>query len=180
MKNYLFAMDAFKRTFWASKDASLGSYFWNEFYYYVPLSFVADGICFNLKFFAVKIKHTTIVLLDQAHDRRIHFSDYDIRYIIHLLKSSNPDFHNFLSLNLENIINKRDLCDITFKLNEKEFFINGIPFSLDFNDILCKNPADIELNGNDLIGLINLIIEKERIDDDINKVNNTCKYYLGV
>lgn len=179
MKNYLFEMDDCMRAFLESTGTAPGTYIRGEFYYYMPLFFVEEGIRFNFEFFAVKIRKTTIVLVDKAHGRRIHFSDTDIRNILYFLKSSIPDFHKVLSMRLGHIISKTDLCDITFKLNEKDFVINGIPFLPEYSKILCKNPADIDLNGNDLIGLINLIIEKERTDKDKSKVESTCRYFLG-
>lgn len=173
-------MDDCKRRFIESKAGSPELFIRGEIYFYAPILFVAEGIDFNNVFLAVKVYKTTIVLFNHANGIRVHFSDEDIRAIVQSLKVNNPDFHNYLSLYIENIISKKDLSDITFRLNARDFIIRGIPFERTFSEILCNNPADITLNGNDLIGLINLIIEKERTDKDINKVTNTCKYFLGV
>lgn len=43
----------------------------------------------------------------------------------------------------------------------------------------CENPAGIDLNGNDLIALINLILEKEQIDKDPNKQKKTAEKYIS-
>ena len=55
----------------------------------------------------------------------------------------------------------------------------GIAFDAKFNDTTCENPADISINGNDFIALINLILEKERTDKDPNKLIRTAKMYIG-
>ena len=62
---------------------------------------------------------------------------------------------------------------------KKTFTISGIPFAPEFNVLRCENPADIDLNGNDLIALINLILEKERIDKDPNKQKKTAEKYIS-
>ena len=72
------------------------------------------------------------------------------------------------------------LKDKVLEEDTKTFNIKGIPFKEAFNDILCENPADIKINGNDLIALINLILEKERADKNPNKLSITARKYIGL
>ena len=80
---------------------------------------------------------------------------------------------------LQKMIDRKKLSTLIFSIQNKTFKIKGIAFDAKFNNIICENPADIRINGNDLIALINLILEKERTDKDPNKLVKTSKMYIG-
>ncbi len=180
LSNYLAEMDKGIKEFIGSKINTPVLYVRGEIYYYKSIDFIVDKVEFNCFFVAAKIKKTTILLIDKASKARVYLSDYDIRCILNLIKQTNGDFYGYLKDYFEKIIINKDLYNISFKLNEKIFNILGIPFSENYSSMLCRNPADIKLNGNDLIGLLNLIVEKERTDNDKAKVRKTCEYYLGI
>lgn len=176
MNNYLSEMDANKVEFINKHKRSL-ELIDKEVYYYEHLKFITD-VKFNCKFYAVKVKKTTIVLVDNITKIKVHLSDNDIRDIIQNLKSEQNDFFKYLELYLKRIISKRIRDKISYEISEKTFEFKGIPFSKCFSDVICQNAADIKMNGNDLIGLLNLIIEKERTVN-FEKVVKTCNLYLN-
>ena len=175
MDNYLTEMDAKKLEFINKPKRSL-KLIDKEVYYYELLEFVTD-VKFNCKFYAVKVKKTTIILVDNKTKIKVHLSDYDIRDIIQYLKVEQNDFFKHLELYLIKIMSEKIRNKVSYKISGKKFEFKGIPFSKDFNNVICQNVSDIEMNGNDLIGLLNLVIEKERTVN-FEKVMKTCNLYL--
>lgn len=176
MNNYLTEMDTKKLEFINRPKRSL-KLIDKEVYYYEHLEFVTD-VKFNCKFYAVKVKKTTIILIDNKTKIKVHLSDYDIRDIIQYLKIEQNDFFKHLELYLIKIMSKKIRNKVSYKISGKKFEFKGIPFSKDFNNVICQNAADIKMNGNDLIGLLNLVIEKERTVN-FEKVMKTCNLYLN-
>lgn len=177
MSNYLTVMDNNKLKYINYEKAEF-SIIDKEFYYYEQLNF-DTSVKFNCDFFAVKVKKTTIVLIDKSTLIKVHLSDKDIQSIIQDINVYDHEFYKYLKKYITKIINNTIDSQITYKMNSWSFTTKGIPFSAKFNDIICQNPADIDMNGNDLIGLLNLIIVKERTDLDSQKVIRTCNYYLN-
>ncbi len=176
MDNYLTEMDTKKLEFINKPKRSL-NLIDKEVYYYEQLNFVTD-VKFNCEFYAVKVKKTTVVLVDNKTKIKVHFSDDDIHDIIQDLKIEKNEFFKYLELYLKKIISRRIRDKVFYKICGKNFEFKGIPFSKDFNNVICQNAADIKMNGNDLIGLLNLVIVKERTVN-FEKVKKTCNLYLN-
>ncbi len=178
MGNYLLQMDKDKSEFIKKNNSNEEVYLNKELYFYQPIIFDLDKIKFSNGFYAVKIKKTTIILHDQINNIKVHFSDKDVNFIIKKTKVNQKKFYDYLEKNILNLISNKDLNEIKFTLGKTQFKFWGIAFSEEFNSVQCQNPADIQLNGNDLIGLLNLIAEKERTDTNKEKLKNTFEYYI--
>lgn len=176
MDNYLTEMDTKKLKFLNKTKRSL-KLIDKEVYYYERLEFATD-VKFNCRFYAVKVKRTTILLIDNTTKIKVHFSDDDIHDIIQNLKIKQHDFFKYLELYINKITSKKIKNQVSYEISGKNFVFKGIPFAKDFNNVICPNAADIKMNGNDLIGLLNLIIEKERTADH-KKVVETCNFYMN-
>ncbi len=180
MTRYLDYLDSLKDKYIRAQNA-IGQdiYPSTQFYYYEDITYeVEAGIRFCQSLKAVKLAKTAIVLVDLNACKKVYFSDDDIISIIET--STNEGLKSHIIMWLKKVVNKKGLFTLTFHIHERTFNLKGIPFDEKFNDVLCDNPADIDMNGNDLIALINLVLEKERTDKTRNKLIKTAKKYLGL
>lgn len=178
MGHYLKEMDRGLKFLLAEHKESDIRYINGEVYFSKQIEFEKNSdIIFCCSFFAVKVYKTTIILQDK-NKIKAYFTDVDMKNILTMLKESHVELYNYLRECSEKIAYKKHINDISFCLNEKKFIINGIPFNSIYNDVFCENPADILLTGNDLIGLLSLIFEKELFDKNPEKVINTYKFYF--
>lgn len=179
MASFLLHMDKLKDQYIKNKSQQENTvYPYAQFYYYQDIKYATVAeISFHQSLCAVKLINTAIVFIDPQKRTKVYFTDKDIRRIISWL--DNEAFKNHIYEFLQKAIDGKELSTLTFTLESKSFKIKGIPFKTEFNDIICANPADIDINGNDLIALINLILEKERTDNDENKLANTARYYMS-
>ncbi len=180
MTRYLDYMDSLKDNYVKAQN-SIGQavYPSTQFYYYEDISYAVDTrirFCKSLK--AVKLAKTAILLVDSNACKKVYFSDDDIISIIKT--STNEELKRHIVVWLKKVVHKKGLSSLTFYIREKTFTLKGIPFDEKFNNVLCDNPADIDMNGNDLIALINLVLEKERTDKTRNKLIRTAKKYLDL
>lgn len=179
MANYLKTMDKLKLTYIETKkQENKDNYSFTQYHYYSPVNFSAEeGVVFNHQIVAVKLAKTTILLIDPKTEIKVYLSDYDIARMIRDL--NNEELKKHIVSSLQKVIAGKKLRILTFSIQEKTFKIKGIAFEPKFNDIICKNPADTEINGNDFIALINLILEKERTDTNPKKLVETARLYIG-
>lgn len=179
MPNYLQTMDKLKASYIDKKNSEGGAnYPFTQYHYYEQISYaVAEEIHFEQLLVAVKLAKTTILFIDPTTKIKVYLSDYDIAWMIKKIKDEALRTHIVSSL--QKMIDRKKLSTLIFSIQNKTFKIKGIAFDAKFNNIICENPADIRINGNDLIALINLILEKERTDKDPNKLVKTSKMYIG-
>ena len=178
MDNFLTYMDAERALFIDRKQTGKCKYKNDKTYFYRAIRFSGSRrVSFKQQIYAVKVRKTAILYIDQDKRTGVYFTDEDIQKIIADLDDSYLKKH--ILCYLEKVVKKEELPVIKFRLSRKSFAISGIPFDPSFNCILCKNPADILLNGNDLIAMINLILEKDRTDLDREKVTRTAAQYSG-
>lgn len=180
MARYLNHLDSLKEKY-ITEQNSVGSaiYPFTQFYYYQDITYVVDTtISFCQALRAVKLVNTAILFIDPETNAKVYFTDDDITLIIAAITDAGLKDH--IINGLKSAIAKKGLDTISFNIDTKTFNIKGIPFEEAFNDILCENPADIKLNGNDLIALINLILEKERADKNPKKLSKTATKYIGL
>lgn len=179
MDSYLDYLDEQKKQYIeARRQDPSASYIYAQFYFYQDVRFVTkDTILFCQALQAVKLTLTAIVFVSPDGGSRVYFSDEHIRWIIQSM--DDDSLKRYLVGYLEKIRSRRKLEPVSFQINGKLFTIEGIPFQEEFNHTLCKNPGDIQMNGNDLIALLNLIFEKERIDTTPDKPAATAAKYLG-
>ena len=179
MASYLLYMDKLKDNYLKTIPQQDNiSYTYVQFHYYQDVTYVTtEEIVFHQALCAMKLGNTAIVFVDRYKTTKVYFSDKDIRAIVSHIADSKLKKH--ITTYLQKIIDCKRLRILSFALGTKTFKIKGIPFKAEFNNVECQNPADIDINGNDLIGLINLILEKERMDKRPNKLANTAKYYMG-
>lgn len=180
MAKYLNHLDSLKDKYiTAQNSVGLATYPFTQFHYYQNIEYVVDStISFFQALRAVKLVNTAILLIDPETQTKVYFTDDDITSIIAAITDTGLKDH--IINGLKSVIAKKGLDTISFNIDTKAFNIKGIPFKEAFNDILCENPADIKLNGNDLIALINLILEKERADKDPKKLSKTATKYIGL
>ena len=180
MARYLNHLDSLKEKYIATQNtANSADYPFTQFHYYQSIAYVVDNsISFCQTLRAVKLVNTAILYVDPETQAKIYFTDDDITSIIAAI--TDRDLKEHIISGLRNAIAKKGLDTISFNLAAKAFNIKGIQFKEAFNTILCENPADIRLNGNDLIALINLILEKERADKNPNKLSKTATKYIGL
>lgn len=180
MSNYLEAMDMLKLSFIDSHNIEgARSYPFGQYHYYEQIIFSAENsIRFEQQLFAVKLVYTTILFIDSQTGIKLYLSDRDIANMIKGIE--HEALRNHIVSFLQKVIDGKKLSTLVFSIQEKTFKIKGIPFDARFNDYYCENPADIRLNGNDFIALINLILEKERTDTNPGKLADTAKYYIGL
>ena len=179
MANYLQTMDKLKAKFIDEKNSEgEANYPFFQYHYYERVNYtVEEGIQFKQLLLAVKLAKTTILFLDPQTKTKVYLSDFNIAWMIKNLKDDSLRKHIVSSL--QKVIDKKRLSTLTFTIQDKKFKIKGISFDAKFNDSICENPADIKINGNDFIALINLILEKERTDKDPNKLISTARMYIG-
>ena len=179
MDNYLKLMDSLKKKYITrKKHEGIATYPFYQFHYYEKVQYIVEkDICFNQNLLAVKLSKTTILFVDPDTGIKVYLSDEDIASMINIMPD-NP-LRNHIISGLQNIIDKNELPAVTFEIAGTPFNINGISFDPQFNNIICENPADISLNGNDFIALINLILEKEKTDRRTWKLRRTAELYLG-
>lgn len=179
--NYLTYLDKLKKEYIQEKRLLAPPellYLPSQFYYYQPLVYCApDGIIFRQALLATKLKKNAILFFDTTNNTKVYFTDKDISAIIFSI--DNRILKDHIVGFLKKFIEGKKLENISFIIAKKTFTISGIPFASEFNVLRCENPADIDLNGNDLIALINLILEKERIDKDPNKQKKTAEKYIS-
>lgn len=180
MPNYLQTMDKLKaRYIDKKKDEGEANYPFVQYHYYEQVNYaVEEEIQFMQQLVAVKLAKTTILFIDPTTKAKVYLSDFDITRMIKKLKDEALRTHILSSL--QKVIDRKKLSTLTFTIQDKKFKIKGIAFDAKFNDSICENPADIKINGNDFIALINLILEKERTDKDPNKLINTARMYIGL
>lgn len=180
MANYLLTMDKLKAKYIdMQKLKNEDSYPFSQYYYYEQVSFTAEeGVQFKQWLFAVKLAKTTILFVDKQTGTKVYLSDFDIANMIKRIGDKALKTHIISSI--QKVINGKKLDTLVFAIQKKTFKVKGIAFDIRFNDIICENPADININGNDFIALINLILEKERTDTNPNKLTNTAKLYIGL
>ena len=179
MSNYLQTMDKLKSEY-IDKKTSEGeaSYPFFQYHYYERVNYtVEEGIQFKQLLLAVKLAKTTILFVDPKTKIKVYLSDFNIAWMIKQLKDESLRTHIVSSL--QKVIGGEKLGTLTFTIQDKKFKTKGISFDAKFNDSICENPADITINGNDFIALINLILEKERTDKDPNKLIRTARMYIG-
>lgn len=179
MARYLNHLDSLKEKYITAQN-SVGheNYPFAQFHYYQNITCIVDStISFSQTLRAVKLINTAILLVDPETQTKVYFTDEDITSIIATITDAGLKDH--IINGLKNAIAKKGLDTISFDIGTKTFSIKGIPFNKAFNEIICDNPADIKLNGNDLIALINLILEKERADKNPNKLTKTATKYIG-
>ena len=179
MARYLNHLDSLKEKYITTQN-SVGAaiYPFTQFHYYQNIEYIVDNtVSFAQTLRAVKLINTAILLVDPEAQTKVYFTDEDITTII--AKITDAGLKDHIIDGLKNAIAKKGLDTISLDIGTKTFNIKGIPFKETFNEILCDNPADIKLNGNDLIALINLILEKERADKNPNKLSKTAAKYIG-
>lgn len=179
MARYLNHLDSLKEKY-ITEQNSVGSaiYPFTQFHYYQDITYVVDTtISFYQALRAVKLVNTAILFIDPETNAKVYFTDDDITSIIAAIRD--PVLKEHIIDGLKNAIAKKGLENISFRIDKKTLNLKGIPFKEAFNETLCENPADINLNGNDLIALINLILEKERADKNPKKLSITATKYIG-
>jgi hypothetical protein len=179
MQNYLQTMDKLKARY-IDKKRSEGQadYPFVQYHYYEKVNYtVEEKIQFKQLLLAVKLAKTTILFVDPQTKTKVYLSDFDIARMIKNLKDESLRMHIVSSL--QKVIAGKKLSTLTFTIQDQKFKIKGIAFDKKFNDTICENPADIKINGNDFIALINLILEKERTDKNPNKLISTARMYVG-
>ena len=179
MATYLNYLDTLKEEYIQSQvKSNFVNYPLKQFHFYQDIAYVvSEDISFCQGLQAVKLANTAILLVDCNTNSRVYFTDADICSIIASI--NDYKLKEYIVKHLSNIISGNDLDILSFNIKEKSFEIKGIPFNTDFNHVTCKNPADINMNGNDLIALINLILEKDRTDRDLKKSIKTATKYIG-
>ena len=179
MARYLNHLDSLKEKYiTAQNSAGFENYPFAQFHYYQNIEYIVDStISFSQTLRAVKLINTAILLVDPETQTKVYFTDDDITSIIAAITDVGLKDH--IINGLKSTIAKKGLDTISFSIGAKTFKIKGIPFNEAFNEIICENPADIKLNGNDLIALVNLILEKERADKNPNKLSKTATKYIG-
>lgn len=180
MARYLDYLDTLKTKFISEQTAaSTSNYPFAQFYYYQDIVYTVDpGVAFMQTLCAVKLINTAVLFVDQETDTKVYFTDNDIASIIASI--NDPGLKEHIKSGLKKVIDEKCLASVAFIMGEKTFDLEGIQFKQDFNEICCENPADINMNGNDLIALINCILEKDRADKNPRKVSRTAKKYLGL
>lgn len=178
MPNYLQTMDALKTKFIESQNSmNTAKYPFMQYHYYEKIEYFVDKeIEFKQLLFAVKLVKTTILFVDPQTQIKVYLSDNDIANMINHLSDDSLKKH-IVSF-LQKIIDGKKLRKLEFSIHGKTFRISGIPFDVKYNEIICNNPADTKINGNDFIAMINLVLEKERADTNPNKLKQTAKKYI--
>lgn len=179
MLNYLQAMDKLKKKYIDQQNRKCeANYPFAQYHYYERIVYATEeGIQFKQHLVAVKLTMTTILFVDPQTKIKVYLSDYDIARMIRSINDAELKSHIVSSL--QEVIDGKKLNTLSFEIHNKTFRIKGISFDAKFNDIICENPADMIINGNDFIALINLILEKERTDNDTNKLIKTVNNYIG-
>lgn len=180
MARYLNHLDSLKEKYITSQNSiDYENYPFTQFHYYQDIAYVVDStISFYQTLRAVKLINTAILFIDPETRAKVYFTDDDITMIIAAIRDSGLKDH--IINGLKSAIAKKGLETISFEIDAKTFNLKGIPFKEAFNESLCENPADISMNGNDLIALINLILEKERADNNPRKLSETATKYIGL
>ncbi len=178
MARYLNYLDTLKERYIKTQNqVGIVNYPYPQFHFYQDVTYTVDKVIhFRQPLRTVKLVNTAVLFC--AADTKVYFTDNDIAAIIALIDDSVLKEHIISYLN--KAIAKKGLETVSFLIQAKSFSIKGIPFNEKFNDITCENPADIDMNGNDLIALINLVLEKERADKNPKKLEYTAKKYMGV
>lgn len=179
MARYLNHLDSLKEKYIIAQNSVGSAYYpFTQFYYYQDIEYVVDSaISFYQALRTVKLVNTAILFIDPETQAKVYFTDDDIALIITAI--CDAELKDHIISGLKNAIAKKGLETISFKIDTKTLNLKGIPFKEAFNGILCDNPADIKLNGNDLIALVNLILEKERADKSPQKLSKTATKYIG-
>ena len=154
-------------------------YLSSEYYYYLPIV-IQDTRKKYSEFFAVKNYKTTIIIKEKSTGIKVHYSDNDIVEIIKMINEDNIDLYSYLFNQAKDLLNKTSIKKMSFKLDDKLFMIDGIELSTQFNDIKCRNSADIELYANEFVALFNLIYEKEKTDSNPSKADNFIKMAFAI
>lgn len=180
MARYLNHIDALKEEYITLQNSTnSATYPSRQYHYYENISYNVDNsIVFVQTLCAVKLVKTSILFIDPNTNAKVYFTDNDIVSIIASIK--NPRLKKHILDGLNKVISKQKLETLFFEIGKKPFKMKGVSFAAEFNEIYCKNPADITMNGNDLIALINLILEKERADKNKKKLSETAKKYIGL
>lgn len=156
--NYLTYLDKLKKEYIQEKRSLAPPeliYLPSQFYYYQPLFYCVPGdIIFRQALLATKLQKNAILFYDTINNTKVYFTDKDVSAIIFSI--GNRKLKDHIVGFLKKVIEGEKLENISFIIAKKTFTISGIPFAPEFNVLRCENPAGIDLNGNDLIALINL------------------------
>jgi len=179
MSNYLELMDELKDTYIKEHTGQPNvKYSLAQYRYYEAIEYnVPQDVWFEQQLVAAKIIKTTILFWNPETNIKVYLSDEDINTMIKAMPDDDLKAHIISSI--QKMLDKTQSDTVTFKIRENSYKVKGIVFDSRFNEILCKNPADIRMNGNDLIALINLIIEKERFDRNHKKWMKTAAFYIN-
>ncbi len=179
MEGYLTYLNSLKGKYIETRSSNdIATYVYAQFHYYQGIKYdTTEEILFWKSLYAVKLINTSIVFVDQYKSTRVYFTDRDIRAIV--VQISDQSLKDHIIDYLNKAIKGKGLSTVRFTLGSKTFKIKGIPFKSEFNSVACENPADIDINGNDIIGLINLVLEKDRADKSPHKLAKTARFYMS-
>lgn len=135
---------------------------------------------FSVKFILRKKTDTSILLTRLFDDNKkliLYFDEFNIiKTLIHLGDNNEKTYKHIYDSFIMNL-NDEDLQVTSFKFNDENYEINGIAYIDDFE--IFNTFADVEINSNDFICLLNLIIEKEKLNKSKHEGKSTiCKYML--
>ncbi len=140
-----------------------------SYHFYQKINF-DKKVRFESNFVALKLSDISILL--ENNGIKIYFSDYDIiKILIDLpLMVREKLFESFYE-----VVNDRG-TEVKFFINDKHFSISGIKFFS--GNIEIKESNGLNLHINDFIGLLNLIVEKERVSNESEKFKETLNKYI--
>ncbi|MBX9179685.1 MAG: hypothetical protein ACLT0R_09280 [Paraclostridium sordellii] len=149
-----------------------------NFYFYKNIKVVGE---YNIENEILVLKRFRAAILIRCKESgiKLYLSDFDIIDIIVNLINEHTQYGMDLISRMEKLISgegSKIIFMIEDKKEEKEFELNGINF-IDEN-IKINTHADIVININEFILVMNLILEKERVSGDEVVEGTLGKYIL--
>lgn len=127
-------MDRSKKEFLEQTDKNIESPV--DYYYYLPIICEESNININSSFFAVKNYKTTILIVENESEIKVHFTDNDIKIIIEGIRREHLELYEYLHSECKKIIGGFVSKKFHIKLSEQLFEISGIPFIKKYNRAL--------------------------------------------
>lgn len=170
--NFIQYIDCLRNEYISSNDIKN----YNNFYFYKNIK-VVNKYKIENDILILKRFKTAILIKCKKSGIKLYLSDFDIiNIIVKLINEHAEEGMNLIS-EMEKLV-WGEGSKITFEIEgeEKKFELNGIDF-IDKN-IKINTYADIDININEFILVMNLILEKERLSGDEAAEGTLGKYIL--
>lgn len=144
-----------------------------NYYYYKQINFDSNYKLFS-DLYLLKRKDTSYIIKERNSGINIYLSDYEIILLLAEIRDNYRESFNFIVNESKKVVDNKGQV-IRCYIDKQEFKFQGL--SLEEKEVLISTKADIAISINDIIMLINLIIEKERISSE-KMANGTLGKYI--